>query len=187
MVGFAGIFYYKYGTYQVLGVHVTNSWRSRLWEVHIFSSSLPSCVVVVSSICLVAVISQLISPLKVRWCCNKFKLLSWRYIFILSLYRALYPLASYVMMRRRGSVRCLLLYLPWINVVCRPKIKIPAFVMMPIAHIVEWTYKLLGPYGMKVPQLTPSRIRLLSCSRSFNCSKAKDRLGYSPIVTLEVA
>ncbi|XP_024022688.1 3beta-hydroxysteroid-dehydrogenase/decarboxylase [Morus notabilis] len=67
----------------------------------------------------------------------------------------------------------------------RPKIKIPAFVMMPIAHIVEWTYKLLGPYGMKVPQLTPSRIRLLSCSRSFNCSKAKDRLGYSPIVTLE--
>lgn len=67
----------------------------------------------------------------------------------------------------------------------RPKIKIPAFVMMPIAHIVEWTYKLLGPYGMKVPQLTPSRIRLLSCSRSFNCSKAKDRLGYTPIVTLE--
>ncbi|PON66550.1 Hopanoid-associated sugar epimerase [Parasponia andersonii] len=67
----------------------------------------------------------------------------------------------------------------------RPRIKIPAFVMMPIAHVVEWTYKLLGPYGMKVPQLTPSRIRLLTCSRSFNTSKAKDCIGYTPIVTLQ--
>ncbi|GAB2269498.1 3beta-hydroxysteroid-dehydrogenase/ decarboxylase isoform 2 [Dionaea muscipula] len=67
----------------------------------------------------------------------------------------------------------------------RPRIKIPAFLMMPIAHLVEWTYKLLAPYGMKVPQLTPSRIRLLSCNRTFNCSKAKDRLGYTPIVSLQ--
>ncbi|XP_061374909.1 3beta-hydroxysteroid-dehydrogenase/decarboxylase isoform X2 [Gastrolobium bilobum] len=67
----------------------------------------------------------------------------------------------------------------------RPRIKIPAFVIMPIAHLVEWIYRLLGPYGMKVPQLTPSRIRLLSCSRSFDCSKAKDRLGYAPIITLQ--
>ncbi|KAM7465128.1 hypothetical protein LguiB_012690 [Lonicera macranthoides] len=67
----------------------------------------------------------------------------------------------------------------------RPRIKIPAYVMMPIAHIVERTYKLLAPYGMKVPQLTPSRIRLLSCSRTFNCSKANDRLGYTPIVPFQ--
>ncbi|XP_021276851.1 3beta-hydroxysteroid-dehydrogenase/decarboxylase [Herrania umbratica] len=67
----------------------------------------------------------------------------------------------------------------------RPKIKIPTFAIMPIAYLVEWTYRLLGPYGMKVPQLTPSRVRLLSCSRSFDCSKAKDRLGYSPLVSLE--
>ncbi|KAE8735281.1 3beta-hydroxysteroid-dehydrogenase/decarboxylase isoform 2 [Hibiscus syriacus] len=67
----------------------------------------------------------------------------------------------------------------------RPKIKIPAIVIMPVAHLVEWTYRLLGPYGMKVPQLTPSRVRLLSCSRSFDCSKAKDRIGYTPIVSLE--
>ncbi|CAK7352734.1 unnamed protein product [Dovyalis caffra] len=67
----------------------------------------------------------------------------------------------------------------------RPRIKIPAFAVMPIAHVIEWIYKIFGPYGMKVPQLIPSRIRLLSCSRSFNCSKAKDRLGYAPIVTLE--
>lgn len=73
-----------------------------------------------------------------------------------------------------------------LNVSCRPRIKIPAFAMMPLAHLVERTYELLGPYGMKVPQLTPSRIQLLSCSRSFSCSKAKERLGYTPIVSLEV-
>ncbi|KAM1133438.1 hypothetical protein ACFX19_043395 [Malus domestica] len=67
----------------------------------------------------------------------------------------------------------------------RPRIKIPAFVVMPIAHMVELTYRLLGPYGMKVPQLTPSRIRLLSCTRSFKCSKAQDRIGYTPIVSLQ--
>lgn len=67
----------------------------------------------------------------------------------------------------------------------RPRIKIPAAVMMPIAYAVEWMYKMLASYGMRVPQLTPSRIRLLSCSRTFNCSKAKDKLGYIPIVSLE--
>lgn len=67
----------------------------------------------------------------------------------------------------------------------RPRIKIPAAAIMPIAHMVELTYKLLGKYGMPIPQFTPSRIRLLSCSRSFNCSKAKDRLGYTPIVPLQ--
>ncbi|XAR69450.1 3-beta-hydroxysteroid-4-alpha-carboxylate 3-dehydrogenase (decarboxylating) [Bertholletia excelsa] len=68
----------------------------------------------------------------------------------------------------------------------RPRIKIPVFIIMPIAHLVERTYKLLAPYGMKVPQFTPSRIRLLSCSRTFNSSKATDRLGYTPIVPLEL-
>ncbi|GMH10508.1 hypothetical protein Nepgr_012349 [Nepenthes gracilis] len=67
----------------------------------------------------------------------------------------------------------------------RPRIKIPALLIMPFAHLVEWTYKLLAPYGMKVPQLTPSRIRLLSRSRTFNCSKAKDRLGYTPNISLQ--
>uniref|UniRef100_A0A7N0VCL2 Reticulon-like protein n=1 Tax=Kalanchoe fedtschenkoi TaxID=63787 RepID=A0A7N0VCL2_KALFE len=67
----------------------------------------------------------------------------------------------------------------------RPRIKIPAAVIMPIAHLVELAYKFLGPYGMKVPQLTPSRVRLLSCSRTFNCSKAKERLGYTPLVSVK--
>ncbi|KAK4422331.1 3beta-hydroxysteroid-dehydrogenase/decarboxylase isoform 2 [Sesamum alatum] len=67
----------------------------------------------------------------------------------------------------------------------RPKIKIPACVMMPIALMVELIYKILAPYGMKVPQLTPSRLRLLSRNRTFDCSKAHDRLGYIPIVPLQ--
>ncbi|XP_013601109.1 PREDICTED: 3beta-hydroxysteroid-dehydrogenase/decarboxylase isoform 1-like [Brassica oleracea var. oleracea] len=67
----------------------------------------------------------------------------------------------------------------------RPSIKIPAVVMMPIAHLVELAYKLLGPHGMKVTQLTPSRVRLLSCSRTFDSSKAKDLLGYAPVVPLQ--
>lgn len=57
---------------------------------------------------------------------------------------------------------------------------------MPIGHMVEEIYKLFAPYGMKVPQLTPSRIRLLSLSRTFDCSKANDLIGYTPIVPLQV-
>lgn len=58
--------------------------------------------------------------------------------------------------------------------------------MMPIAHMVEFTYKIFARYGMKVPQLTPSRIRLLSLSRTFDCAKANELLGYTPIVPLQV-
>ncbi|KAI3964708.1 hypothetical protein MKW92_023184 [Papaver armeniacum] len=67
----------------------------------------------------------------------------------------------------------------------RPSIKIPAPVMKPIAQLVALTYKVLGPYGMPVPQLTPSRISLLTCNRTFSCSKAKDRIFYTPIVSLQ--
>ncbi|ERN05467.1 3beta-hydroxysteroid-dehydrogenase/decarboxylase [Amborella trichopoda] len=67
----------------------------------------------------------------------------------------------------------------------RPKIKVPASVVMPIAHILEWMYGKLGRYGMSVPQVTPSRVRLLTCNRTFNCSRANTLLGYTPIVPLE--
>nr|XP_017246119.1 PREDICTED: 3beta-hydroxysteroid-dehydrogenase/decarboxylase-like [Daucus carota subsp. sativus] len=67
----------------------------------------------------------------------------------------------------------------------RPKIKVPVSIIMPIAHLVEAIYTMLAPYGMKVPQLTPSRVRLLSCNRTFDCSKANDLLGYSPVVPLK--
>ncbi|XP_042433629.1 3beta-hydroxysteroid-dehydrogenase/decarboxylase-like [Zingiber officinale] len=67
----------------------------------------------------------------------------------------------------------------------RPNIKLPVSFMMPIAHLVEWAYKIFSQYGMPVPQLTPSRIRLLSCNRTFSCSKAKDHIDYEPIVSLK--
>ncbi|XP_074274952.1 3beta-hydroxysteroid-dehydrogenase/decarboxylase-like [Silene latifolia] len=67
----------------------------------------------------------------------------------------------------------------------RPRIKIPAAVMMPIAYLIEFIYRLFAPFGMKVPQLTPSRIRLLSCNRTFSCSKAKDLLSYTPVVSFQ--
>ncbi|EPS71000.1 3beta-hydroxysteroid-dehydrogenase/decarboxylase isoform 2, partial [Genlisea aurea] len=67
----------------------------------------------------------------------------------------------------------------------RPSVKIPASMLLPVAHMVEWVYKVAGPYGMKVPQLTPSRVRLLSRSRSFNCCKANKLLRYKPIVPLQ--
>ncbi|XP_010548507.1 PREDICTED: 3beta-hydroxysteroid-dehydrogenase/decarboxylase-like [Tarenaya hassleriana] len=67
----------------------------------------------------------------------------------------------------------------------RPRIKILGFVMMPIAHLLELTYVMFRQYGMKAPQLTPSRVRLVSLNNTFDCSKAKDRLGYTPIVPLE--
>ncbi|GLT74202.1 hypothetical protein SLA2020_460130 [Shorea laevis] len=68
----------------------------------------------------------------------------------------------------------------------RPRIKIPAIVVMPIAQVVELTYRLFGPYGMKLPQFTPSRVRLVSGNRSFDCSKAKEHLRYEPLIPLQI-
>ncbi|CAN6476178.1 unnamed protein product [Victoria cruziana] len=62
---------------------------------------------------------------------------------------------------------------------------VPSLVSAARANKSKWTYKLLGPYGMPVPQLTPSRIRLLTIDRTFNCSRAKKLLGYSPIMSLK--
>ncbi|CAI0555901.1 unnamed protein product [Linum tenue] len=67
----------------------------------------------------------------------------------------------------------------------RPRIKVPAIAVLPVAHAIQWAYNLLGTYGMKLPVLIPSRIRLLSGNRSFSCAKAHELLGYTPIVSLE--
>ncbi|XP_010548504.1 PREDICTED: 3beta-hydroxysteroid-dehydrogenase/decarboxylase-like [Tarenaya hassleriana] len=67
----------------------------------------------------------------------------------------------------------------------RPSIKIPVFVVMPIAYLVELIYKLFGPNALKLPHLTPWRVRFISLSTTFDCSKAKERLGYTPIVPLQ--
>lgn len=86
-----------------------------------------------------------------------------------------------------GISICLLLMFFFPKIFSRPSIKIPKYVMMPVAHLVEYTFKVFSRYGMSVPQLTPSRIRLLTCNRTFSCNKAKDQLGYEPIVTLKAS
>ncbi|KAI4377505.1 hypothetical protein MLD38_015117 [Melastoma candidum] len=67
----------------------------------------------------------------------------------------------------------------------RPWIRIPVLVIMPISHLVELAYKFLGPSGMKIQQLIPSHVRLVSSNATFNCSKAKDLLGYNPVVSFQ--
>lgn len=67
----------------------------------------------------------------------------------------------------------------------RPYIHIPVNLVMPIAWVVEMICKKLASYGMAMPQLTRRRIRLFSCTRTFNCSRAQKYISYSPIVSLK--
>lgn len=100
------------------------------------------------------------------------------------------PLSETFCWNANGLSICLLLMLLLLffpKFFSRPSIKIPKYVMMPVAHLVEYTFKVFSRYGMSVPQLTPSRIRLLTCNRTFSCNKAKDQLGYEPIVTLKAS
>ncbi|KIW07734.1 uncharacterized protein PV09_01664 [Verruconis gallopava] len=50
-----------------------------------------------------------------------------------------------------------------------------------IAGLAEWALWLFG----KTPNLTRSRVRYSTLTRYYNISKAKERLGYAPIVGLE--
>jgi sterol-4alpha-carboxylate 3-dehydrogenase (decarboxylating) len=50
-----------------------------------------------------------------------------------------------------------------------------------IANLAEWA---LWPFG-KSPNLTKSRVRFSTLTRYYNITKAKQRLGYAPIVSLE--
>jgi len=50
-----------------------------------------------------------------------------------------------------------------------------------IASLAEWV---MWPFG-KTPNLTKSRVRFSTLTRYYNITKAKDRLGYSPIVDLK--
>ncbi|KAF3772068.1 3beta-hydroxysteroid-dehydrogenase/decarboxylase isoform 1 [Nymphaea thermarum] len=67
----------------------------------------------------------------------------------------------------------------------RPKYRIFTSLIMPIAHIVEWTYKLLAPCGLEIPPFTCARIKHIIFDETFNCTRAKNLLGYSPIVSLK--
>jgi nucleoside-diphosphate-sugar epimerase len=66
----------------------------------------------------------------------------------------------------------------------RPKIHLPVDLLIPLASIVEWVNQ---RFPASAPsQFTPSRLRLVTSWRTFNCDRATRLLGYSPIVSLEV-
>ncbi|KAI5081911.1 hypothetical protein GOP47_0001654 [Adiantum capillus-veneris] len=68
----------------------------------------------------------------------------------------------------------------------RPKIHLPIKLLMPIACLVAWAYEHLPfLFGGKPPQFTPSRLRLVSSWRTFNCDRAAKLLCYHPVVPLE--
>lgn len=67
----------------------------------------------------------------------------------------------------------------------RPKIHLPIGLLMPLAYLVEWAYQHLPIFGATPPQFTPSRLRLVTSWRTFNCDRAAKLLGYSPIISLE--
>jgi sterol-4alpha-carboxylate 3-dehydrogenase (decarboxylating) len=58
---------------------------------------------------------------------------------------------------------------------------LPADFAITIASLAEWV---MWPLG-KTPNLTKSRVRFSTLTRYYNINKAKERLGYAPIVSLE--
>ncbi|CAM6087033.1 unnamed protein product [Calypogeia fissa] len=65
-----------------------------------------------------------------------------------------------------------------------PKYGLPVPLLMPFAYIVDWTCKQLAPYGVKPSQFTPTRLRIMSTTRTFNIKRANKLLGYVPPVPL---
>lgn len=69
---------------------------------------------------------------------------------------------------------------------CSPKYGLPVPLLMPFAYIVDWTCKQLAPFGVKHSQFTPTRLRIMSTTRTFNIKRANKLLGYVPPVPLKV-
>ncbi len=59
--------------------------------------------------------------------------------------------------------------------------RIPVKIGLVIAGLAEWVLGLMG----KTPNLTRQRVKYTSMTRYFNCRKARERLGYNPLVDLE--
>ncbi|XP_058102489.1 3beta-hydroxysteroid-dehydrogenase/decarboxylase-like isoform X2 [Magnolia sinica] len=73
----------------------------------------------------------------------------------------------------------------WLLWLERPWIHLPAMLVLIVVVLLEWVHKKFGPHINCQPQLNPSLVHFLSCTRTFNCSNAQKQLGYSPIVSLE--
>uniref|UniRef100_A0ACD5V6X8 Uncharacterized protein n=1 Tax=Avena sativa TaxID=4498 RepID=A0ACD5V6X8_AVESA len=70
----------------------------------------------------------------------------------------------------------------------RYRMKIPGYIFMPIACVIEWTYnKLFSRYKIRQPRmlLKPTTIKYMTLNRTFSCNKAIIQLGYKPIISLK--
>jgi sterol-4alpha-carboxylate 3-dehydrogenase (decarboxylating) len=69
----------------------------------------------------------------------------------------------------------------------KPKYHLPIGIVMPLATAIEAVMKLLAPLGIATPfsNYTPFQMRLLTATRTYNCSRAMQLLGYRPVVSLE--
>eukprot|EP00252_Welwitschia_mirabilis_P022386 TRINITY_DN6041_c0_g1_i1.p1 TRINITY_DN6041_c0_g1~~TRINITY_DN6041_c0_g1_i1.p1 ORF type:complete len:588 (+),score=48.61 TRINITY_DN6041_c0_g1_i1:84-1847(+) len=65
----------------------------------------------------------------------------------------------------------------------RPYIKIPEQLAMVVAKVLEYSSSIMASDNMS--HLTCSRLRLISRTRTFNCARAQNYIGYSPTVSLE--
>ena len=70
----------------------------------------------------------------------------------------------------------------------RFRLRIPLFLLMPITHLVDWSYnKIFSRYGIHNPGvLTSTMTKYATLNRTFNCNNAVEQLGYKPIVSLKV-
>jgi sterol-4alpha-carboxylate 3-dehydrogenase (decarboxylating) len=60
---------------------------------------------------------------------------------------------------------------------------LPEGLLTVVGSVIEGVYSLLG----KTPRLTSKAVRFSCMTRYYSCQKAKDRLGYSPIVDISEA
>uniref|UniRef100_A0ACD5YFZ7 Uncharacterized protein n=1 Tax=Avena sativa TaxID=4498 RepID=A0ACD5YFZ7_AVESA len=67
----------------------------------------------------------------------------------------------------------------------RPRINLPAKVFLFASQFSSMIFHRLGLQMSSTPLLYPDTVYFLSCTRTFNTSKARKLLGYDPIVSLE--
>lgn len=63
----------------------------------------------------------------------------------------------------------------------RPSIRLPVWLMMCVAVVSVWLSRVFGIQT----DLNPMRIRVCSVQRTLSCAKAKDLLGYAPVVDMK--
>ena len=70
----------------------------------------------------------------------------------------------------------------------RPRIHLPVFLVMLIAYLVQYIIiPLVSPFKRLETDFTPFRITVASSNRTFDCSRAKQELGYRPAVSMDDA